>query len=83
MPSRKWQQGIIVESKKKNSNGQRQYVLVAKKTGFMDVTINGTRYYYNASATNQPMTQRNIVQRVVNQNTTNQRRTITITRKGG
>lgn len=81
MPSRARQNAVVVRNKKPKSPGT--YLLISKRTGFMDVTINGKRYYYNASATNQPMTQKNIVQRVVNQNTKNQRRTITTTRKGG
>lgn len=81
MPSRATQKLTVIRNK--NSKNTGNILLIMAKTGYVDVTVNGQRFYYNAKSTNQPMTQRNIVQRVVNQNTTNQRRTITITRKGG
>lgn len=80
MPSRQSQQVKIVNLKNKKT-GQNRYVMVAKKTGFIDVTIANKRYYYNASLTNQSMTQKNIAQQFINQNTPNKKKTIVISRK--
>lgn len=79
MPSRATQGVRVIKNKNPKKPGS--YVLIAKKTGFIDVTINNKRYYYNASLTNQSMTQKNIAQQFINQNTPNKKKTIVISRK--
>lgn len=46
MPSPLRQEGIVIKGKIKR-NGKTLYVVIAKRTGFMDVWIGGKRYYYN------------------------------------
>lgn len=50
MPSQVSQSGFIISTTNKKT-GKKTYILVSKKTGFRDVTINGKRFYYNANAT--------------------------------
>lgn len=42
-----WQQGVIIGGKNRNT-GALFGILIARKTGFMDVTIGNTRFYYNS-----------------------------------
>lgn len=51
MPSRLKQEGIVFKGKRKK-DGKTLYVVVAKRTGFMDVWIGNKRYYYNYSQKN-------------------------------
>lgn len=37
----------LIIIKNKNPKKPGSYILISKKTGFKDVTINGKRYYYN------------------------------------
>lgn len=45
MPSRA-RQGVGVY-KNKNSRKKGSYLLIAKKTGYMDIWVNGQHFYYN------------------------------------
>ncbi len=49
MPSRATQRVVIVKNKKPRKPGT--YLLIAAKTGFMDVTIGNQRFYYNYKET--------------------------------
>lgn len=42
-----WQQGLIIAGHP-NGNGYFPYILIARKTGFMDVTIGPRHYYHNS-----------------------------------
>lgn len=46
MPSRKYQQGYIFKFPRKNKKGNTILVMM-KRTGFVDVTIGTTRFYYD------------------------------------
>lgn len=37
--------------KNKNPRNPGSYILISAKTGYINVTINGTQYYYNKKAT--------------------------------
>lgn len=45
-----WQQGLIIAGHP-DINGNFPYILIARRTGFMDVTI-GNHYYYQNSYSN-------------------------------
>lgn len=45
MPSRTWQQGIILKGRPRK--GKTPYILIARRTGFMDVWIGDQHFYYN------------------------------------
>lgn len=46
MPSRAYQ-GLVVFGKKKGNRGTGKLLWISAKTGYKDVWINGTHYYYN------------------------------------
>lgn len=50
MPSRAYQ-GVWIIKKKNPKTGR--YILISKRTGFKDVWIGDTHYYYNYTATGQ------------------------------
>lgn len=67
----------------RNSNTGR-YILISRKTGFMDVTVNGQRFYYNNRASLPMNGQFNINTAIRNTNissTSKPRQTIIITKK--
>lgn len=80
MPSSLKQKVKIVDVKNKKT-GQGKTLAIVQKTGYVNLTINGKHFYYNASQTNQSMTQKNIAQQFINQNTPNKKKTIVISRK--
>lgn len=45
MPSSLRQQGMVFLGTDKN--GRKKYLLIARRTGFMDVWIGGQHFYYN------------------------------------
>lgn len=47
MPSRVTQRIKIIGIKNKNT-GEERTLMIAEKTGFLDVWINGVHYYYNS-----------------------------------
>lgn len=82
MPSRLWQRGIIFVGKDKKS-GRRKYVLIAKKTGFMDVWIEDKHFYYNHKESYGPDDDVDIQKAVDNYNAKNgkKKQKITIRKK--
>lgn len=81
MPSRQRQKGIIIDVKNKNKNSGRIF-LIASRTGFMDVWINGTHFYYN-NVTSQSMDKTIDITKTTQPKQQNQKQTITITKKSG
>lgn len=79
MPSRATQSLKVIKRKEPKTNGS--YILISKKTGFMDVTINNTRYYYNNVQTYSKNTN-NIYYKAVDAATPNAKKTIVIRRIG-
>lgn len=49
MPSRAKQQLIVLNRKDGKTKGT---IIIVKKTGFLDLTINGHHYYYNTKGKN-------------------------------
>lgn len=49
MPSRARQQLIVLSHKKNKTKGD---ILLVRKTGYMNIWVNGKQYYYNSSQKN-------------------------------
>lgn len=47
MPSSLSQQVIILSGKKKKNGNQASDIIIVKKTGYLNLWVNGTHFYYN------------------------------------
>lgn len=52
-------QGLRV-IRNKNPRNKGSYILISKKTGYIDVWVNGKHYYYNSKQTNVDVSKINI-----------------------
>ncbi len=82
MPSLE-QEFIVIEGKKKKNGRKAPTIFIIKKTGYLNLWINGTHYYYNYQNQYDPHQNFDFPSIVRNsgQRTNTRRRTITITRK--
>lgn len=80
MPSRATQGAIVIRNK--NARKKGSYILITARTGFMDVWVNGTHFYYNNS-TSQSMDKTIDITKTTQPKQQNQKQTIIITKKSG
>lgn len=78
MGSRAYQKVTVVAQKKRNKG---QLLLVTKKTGFVDVTINGKRYYYNEKQTWDSVNELNLKEAFGATKSANKKGTIVVNKK--
>lgn len=72
-------QGVKVLAQKKRDKGQ--LLLVTKKTGFVDVTINGKQYYYDEKQEWKTINELNLREAFGGTTSANKKGTIVVTKK--